>query len=206
MKKHFTDEGLFDFVRQLLPQSESKLMQDHLAECEKCNKLYNIWKAVAKVTSRERHYQPAEPSIRIAKAAYATRRRQSLIPMLAKMIPLVFDSFRDERPAVVRAGQIHAPARLLLHRTRSLAVDLRLEVEGGKRMSIIGQVLRSGQKSPPPAVADVFLIRGDTLLAQTSTNQFGEFQLQCQRQEGLNIYLDISGRPPLGIALPDPDA
>ena len=35
MKTHFTDEGCFDFVRRLLPQAQSVLMQRHLEDgCE----------------------------------------------------------------------------------------------------------------------------------------------------------------------------
>jgi hypothetical protein len=55
-------------------------------------------------------------------------------------------------------------------------------------------------------VADVILTQGATFLARTSTNQFGEFQLQSQYEKNLKLYLDIGGRRPLGIALPDPDS
>jgi hypothetical protein len=121
------------------------------------------------------------------------------------MMPLVFDNFLDNSAAAVRSNQIHAPARRLLHRTRSWAVDLRLESEGAGRTSIAGQILRSGRKSGEAVVADIILTRGDTLLAQTSTNQFGEFQLQSQHEKNLKLYIHIRGRRPLGIVVPDPD-
>jgi hypothetical protein len=52
---------------------------------------------------------------------------------------------------------------------------------------------------------EVILMRGDTLLAQTTSSPFGEFRLECKCQKGLHIYLDILGYRPIGIALPDPD-
>jgi hypothetical protein len=181
-------------------------MQRHLEDgCERCTKLYNVWKTIAEVAGREVFYEPPQPDVRIGKAVYATARRKYVLPVLAKMIPLVFDNYLDSFAAPVRSAQIQAPTRHLLHRTRSWAVDLRLESEGGGQMSVAGQVLRPKQKSAQAVAADVILMQGDTLLAQTSTNEFGEFQLQCKYEKNLNIYLDIPGRQPLGIALPDPN-
>jgi hypothetical protein len=205
MKKHFTDEDCLDFVQRLLQQAQSDLIQQHLDDgCERCNKLHSIWSPVAEVTCRKFHDEPSEPAVRIAKALYANSRWNYLVRPLAKMIPPVFDSFLNNSATAVRSHQIHASERRLLYRTRSWAVDVRLESEEGRRMSVVGQVLRSSQKPVAPVIADVILMQGETLLAQTSTNQFGEFQLQSQHEKNVKIYLHICGRRPLGIALPDP--
>ena len=206
MKRHFTDEDCLDFVRRLLPQAQSDLIRQHLDDgCERCNKLHSIWSLVAEVTGRKFQDEPNEPAVRVAKAFYANSRWNYLVRPLAKMIPPVFDSFLDSSAAAVRSHQIHASARRLLYRTRSWAVDVRLESEDGRRISVVGQVLRSSQKPAAAVIADVILMQGETPLARTSTNQFGEFQLQSQHEKNVNIYLHICGRRPLGIALPDPD-
>jgi hypothetical protein len=205
MKKHITDENCLDFVRQLLPEAQSELIRRHLDEgCERCNKLYSIWSLVANVTGRKFHDEPSEPAIRVAKAFYANSRGNYLVRPLAKMISPIFDSFLDNSAAAVRGPQIQASARRLLHRTRSWAIDLRLETEDGERMSVVGQVSKSSQKSFAAVIADVILMQGDTVLAQTSTNQFGEFELQGPQEKNLKIYLDIRGGRPLGILLPGP--
>lgn len=206
MKKHFTDEECLDFVRGLLPQAQSAFIQHHLnTGCESCNKLHSVWSLVAEVTARKAHDEPPEPSVRVAKASYANWRGNYLLPILAQMMPLVSDNWLGKSVAAVRGLPIHSPARRLLHRTRSWVVDLRLESEGGGKTSIAGQVLRSNRKSSAALVATVILKQGDTLLAQTSTNQFGEFLVQGQPEKNLKLYLDIPGRRPLGIVLPDPD-
>jgi hypothetical protein len=206
MNQHFTDEECLDFVRRLLPQAQSEFMGQHLNDgCEKCNKLLSIWNAVAEVTARKAQDEPTEQAVRLAEASYFNWRAKYLLPVLARMMPLVFDNWLDKSAAAVRAQQIHTPARRLLHRARPWVVDLELEGEGGGRMSIAGQVLRSDRKSGAAVVANVILTQGEELLAQTSTNQFGEFQLQSQRDKNLKLYLDIRGRRPLGIVLPDPD-
>jgi len=207
MKKHFSDEEWINFIRRLLRKSQSDAMQQHLDEgCENCNKVYRIWSTVARLTEREVQHAPNEAVVRVAKSIYETRRQSHLVPLLAQMIPLVFDSFMDQSTAVVRGQQGQSPARRLLHRTRSWAIDLRLEGEEGRRVSIVGQVLKSGPKPAGGMVAGVTLMRGDSLLAQTSTNEFGEFQLSSQRENNLRIYLDLPRRHPLSIALPDLDA
>jgi len=82
MNSHFTDEGCFDLVRRLLPPAQSESMQQHLQDgCQRCNELYNIWKTIAEVTGREVFYEPAEQAVRVAKAVYATRHRQYILPM-----------------------------------------------------------------------------------------------------------------------------
>jgi hypothetical protein len=206
MKTHFTDEDCLDFVRRLLPQAQSELIQQHLEDgCERCNKLHSIWSVVAEVTGRNFQDEPAEPAVRVAKGLYFNWRGNHLVPVLAQMMPLVFDNLLDNSAAAVRGHHIQAPARRLLHRTRSWTVDLRLESAGGGRMSVLGQVLRSSRKPGAAVAAEVILMHGDTLLARTSANQFGEFQLQSQHEKNLKLYLDIRGRRPLGIALPDPE-
>lgn len=203
--KHFSDEFWLDFARRLLPPAQHGLMQRHLDQgCERCKRLCKMWEAVADVIGRESHYQPPEQDVRMVKSVYATSRPTQLVPKLAKIIPLVFDSFLDTSAAAVRGRYIPSPARHLLHQAGPWAVDLRLQGEGGRRMSIAGQVLRSGRKPAEALAVDVILLRGDTLLAETSTNPFGEFHLECQYEKNLNMYLDIPGRQPLGIALPDP--
>jgi hypothetical protein len=182
-------------------------MQQHLDDgCKRCGRLHSVWSVVAQVTAQSFPDEPPEPAVRVAKSFYFAGRANYLVPAMAQMMPLVFDNFIDNSATAVRSHQIHPPARHLLHRTRSWAVDLRLESEGGGRTSIAGQVLRSSGKSGAAVVADVILTQGATFLARTSTNQFGEFQLQSQYEKNLKLYLDIGGRRPLGIALPDPDS
>lgn len=204
--KHFSDETCFDFVRRLLPPAQRATVEQHLDQgCERCDKMRKIWEAVAEVIRREVHYQPAEHNVHLAKALYASSRRTYLIPKLARSIPVVFDSFLDTSGAAVRAPHLPSPARHLLHRTGPWAIDLRLQREGGSRMSLAGQILRSGRKPAKAVVADVILLQGDTIVAETSTNPLGEFHLEYPLQKNLNMYLDIPGRQPLGITLPDPN-
>jgi hypothetical protein len=115
--KHFTDEVWLDFARRLLPSPKMELLRKHLDEgCEACNKLSEIWRAVARIAAREANYEPDESAVRAAKAAYGGTRRTQVVPRYAKMARLLFDSFLD--PAAVATGvrSASSTARQLLHR------------------------------------------------------------------------------------------
>lgn len=206
MKKHFGDEQWLYFVRGALAEGPRDLMLHHLESgCERCNKLCRTWRAVAELAGQVSQFEPAEAAIRIAKASFAPARRTYVVPVMAKMIPAVFDSFLDAGTAGIRGTDIQASVRHLLHQTGSWSVDLRVAAQNNDRMFIAGQVLRSRSGSAP-ITADVILMQGPALLDETSTNQFGEFQLQCSCGKNLCIYVDIAGRQPLGILLPDPES
>jgi hypothetical protein len=204
--KHFTDETWFDFARGVLPSTNVKILQQHLDEgCEECNRICRIWREVVQVVRREADYEPAESAIRVIKAAFPETRLTKLLPGQAKIARLLFDSFRDPATAAFGVRTTSTRARQMLHRAGSWTIDLRLESEAGRRLSVAGQVLRSGPKPASEVSMEVILMSGETLLAQTSTNPFGEFWLECEHQKDLHVYLDVAGCRPVGIALPDPD-
>jgi hypothetical protein len=204
--KHFTDEIWFDYARGVLPLAKAELARRHLDEgCDKCKRMYEIWTSLVQFVQRDTNYEPAEAAVRIAKAGFAEQWRTNLLPRQARMARLLFDSFRDPAVAAFGVRSAVSRARQMLHRTGSWTIDLRLESEGGRTVSVTGQVLRSGRKPAEALSMDVLLMRGDTLVAQTAANQFGEFRLECEYQNDLHVYLDIVGCRPVGIALPDPD-
>ena len=201
--KHFTDEAWLDFARRLLPPEEMRRMQAHLDEgCKKCLELSELWEAVIKVADREWHYEPDEAVVDAVKAAFAGAGWRPLSPVQSRMAILVFDSFVDA-PAVAGIRSISSTARHLLYQVGRWTIDLRLDIESGDRMTIAGQALKPAAKSISASHGDVVLMRGDTVLARASTNQFGEFQLECDCSAGLRINIEVPGQEPISIALPD---
>jgi hypothetical protein len=202
--KHFTDELWFDFARLVLPPEQMELMRRHLEEgCRQCGRLRDLWQAVVTTLNREREYEPAEASLRAAKLAYVDFARLYVLLNRAKMATLAFDSFFPSGAAAVRAGP-HPPfLRHLLHRMGSWTVDLRLENLGGRRRSLIGQVLRSGRRRSDVGITAVMLVRDDKLLARTRPSAFGEFQMQFESEKNLKLYFDTPGRQFYCLVLPD---
>jgi hypothetical protein len=82
-------------------------------------------------------------------------------------------------------------------------IDLRLEREGRDRVSMAGQILRTGEWTGFPSAGTVCIMEGDELLARTSANQFSEFQLQFRIARNLKLYLEIEGERPIVVNLPE---
>jgi len=82
-------------------------------------------------------------------------------------------------------------------------IDLRIEQEAIRRQTrVIGQVLNSEEPARNVADVDIFLLDGERLLARTSVNGSGEFQLEFKDQEGLQLFVDIRDRKIVEILLP----
>jgi len=114
---------------------------------------------------------------------------------IAKLAPhsmedaqLIFDSFRGPLPAGVRSS--HEPGRHLAYRHKNEIVDLLITPEvGSGRVLLAGQVMSGGLGMANNNGLVVLLIDGIKTVARTTTNKFGEFQLESEIIE--DPYLQI---------------
>jgi hypothetical protein len=200
--KHFTDEAWFDFARRLLPPEEMSRMHAHLRSgCEKCLALFKLWDAVSETARRESDYEFYGSAVDAAKARYGERWWKPAPPPGAPMAMLVFDSFADAG-AAVGIRSIFSGPRHLLYRLGPLTVDLCLRDDVGGGTMIAGQVLVTSAGGSSAGRGDVSLMRGETTIARTSTNEFGEFQIGSDGGADLRVRLDILGQQPAIVALP----
>jgi hypothetical protein len=201
MRAHFTDETWADYVRDLSAADDASAIEQHLRnECGACLQSFRFWQALAEYAAGEARIDIPEPNWRISRASYSEWFRRHSLPTRARMARLIFDSLLQPLPAGVRGGA--ASPRRILATLGSWSVDLRLDSSSSRRIHLAGQVLRSG-KGGPPLKAPVVLMSGEALLAETSANEFGEFELQFDQTNGLRLYVEIAARRPMGINLPD---
>jgi hypothetical protein len=185
--KHFSLADWADFARHVGEAEQTAAMQRHLEDgCKKCERLARLWHGVQEAARREAEYEPLQGAVRIVKAAYATRvpkRRKNRISEIAE---LVFDSLQQPLPVGVRSVEV--TARKLLYRRGSLQIDVSLEpLEGAARVSVAGQVLDSQGSHEELGEKIVVMLCGREQLAQTRTNSFGEFQLECESRKSLQL-------------------
>ena len=203
-QKHFTDELWSDYVRGVSPAPDAAAIHQHLeAGCEPCERSFRFWRTVAEIANSEARNEVPEGQMRISQAAYGSWWRGQMLPQRATMARLLFDSLRAPLPAGVR-GQGPSPRRIL-GRAGQWSFDLRFEPSPGKKLFLVGQILGPETAQAHEAGLRVLLMSPDALLAETAANQFGEFQLQLERANGLRIYADVPGRRPIGMSLPDLD-
>lgn len=197
--EHFSERAWTDFVRGF-EGSEHRQIQSHLANgCGDCTAIHASWKRVHTVASREGLYRPPVDATRMAKLEFAARfPAQSDSAVYAK---LTFDTLQKPALAGIRSGA--ATARQMLYETEGLAVDLRFDYSPAlKLIHVTGQIL--DKREPNGAMGNravtVWTPKG-LAVAEARTNDFGEFRLQFESQDGLKLSIQTPGQLPIRIFL-----
>lgn len=190
--KHFGISQWVDFARGIVADGDAQTMRGHLAEgCGDCRDLADFSASLASLCDKMEQVAPPEQLVRTAKAIFpkhapATPRRTMRIP-----VELIYDSFLVPAPAGLRATwQIGWQA---LYRAGDCSLDLRIEPElSSTRAAVIGQI--NNHVAPGDKMADVpvLLKSGRTVVAETRSNRFGEFQMEYEQQPRLHlcVYLE----------------
>jgi hypothetical protein len=192
--KHFSEASWADFARNQVSADERMIMQGHIDEgCKRCQKTLQIWQGVALIAGKEGDFTPPPDAVRVVKSQFA-----AMAPQAKREVRLVFDSILQPVTAGLRGS---LAARQFLYETDDYYIDLRLEPRSSEdRACLVGQVLnRAGQERAAQGVA-VQLKDGKSAIAQTSTNRFGEFQLEMPASTSLSVA--ISRDPHHEIILP----
>jgi hypothetical protein len=202
--KHFTMEAWADFARGVVGKEQESLMQSHLDDgCPRCVSAASLWQRVHATAERQGAAIPPENVVRTVKAMYAARGlAKGHAPQLA-IAQLLFDSFRGPQLAGVRSAGL-APRQLLFgegdHR-----IDLRLEPQvDSEKVSLVGQILDSTNPGKGLEEISVVLLKGRKVLAEASTNRFGEFHLQCDLESRLELRVKLPQGKEVSIALVEP--
>lgn len=185
--KHFSLIDWADFARNVVEGKRKEAMQAHLDKgCRECQEAQATWARVREVARRERSYQPPESATRMAKSLLRLHRR----PSGSSVARLLFDSLNAPAIVGVRATAIHA--RQMLYGIGTYRVDLRMEPQmDSDKVSLVGQVLNAADPVKAGAQVTVALLRGSKVLAESQTNNLGEFQLECSLEGQLHLLLTL---------------
>jgi hypothetical protein len=192
--KHFGDAQWADFARNLISAKERMAMQQHIDDgCKKCSDSLQIWQGVSSIAEAEKSFTPPNDTVRVVKSQFA-----GVATPAGSGVRLVFDSLLQPATAGVRGS---VAARQFLYETDEYYIDLRLEPRpAADRACLVGQVLnRTGRDRAARGVA-VRLQEGKQPLAHTSTNEFGEFQLEFEA--GNSLFVSIGRSETDEIVLP----
>jgi hypothetical protein len=202
--KHPGDEAWLELAYNVCSQEMATVLKQHLdAGCAKCRSIYDLWVAVAQIAARESDYEAPAEVIRALKSALPLRRKAPWLDRLAEAARLLYDSFQEPLPAGVRSS--HSTARLLVYETVGFTIDLRVEVEAEGSQWISGRIASKGQSPEYTTKTGVVVLGADkSLVAQTTANQSGEFQVGFPSEERITAYLELPGGPLIGIKIPSP--
>lgn len=202
--KHFTTEEWADFARNVVGTDKRELMQDHLETgCKQCAGAASIWKRVHEAAQREASYEPPAGALRTVKAMYGVHRRPEISGASTSLGELLFDSMKAPMFAGVRSTAVDV--RQLLYGQGDYRLDLRLEPRvDSDGISIVGQLLNSIDPKAALDAVPVALLRGSKVVAETTTNRFGEFDFDTTLEKNLQLRVSIPQGPEFSVPLVDP--
>jgi hypothetical protein len=197
--RHFSSEQWVDFVRNTLGDKDKVAMDAHLETgCKPCSVALNKWVRVREAAVRERSYHPPENAVREVKSWMVLHGKPSQSPI----IQLLFDSFRAPALAGVRSTAV--AARQMLYAVGEFRIDLKLERKADTgRLFLAGQALISSDPARPAAGIRVVLLQGSKTVKVQETNEFGEFDLECDAGTRLQLRFVLPRGIEFKVPLPD---
>jgi hypothetical protein len=189
---HYAIDQWVDFSRGLLGGENRAQMLAHLdTGCTACAELSEFTSNLTPTCARAAEVRVPDSALRLARAIFPYRasdqqRRGSRIP-----VELMFDSFLVPSPAGLRATwQVGWQG---LYRAGDCSVDLRIEPElKSSRAAVIGQITNHTLPEEDMGNLSVRLVSGKTVIAETLSNRFGEFQLEYEERAQLKLCISLA--------------
>jgi hypothetical protein len=186
---HFEMNDWADFVRGLASLDNRFVMERHLSSgCPSCREIAATLGRVAAVSKEDAEFQVPSHLVHNARAIFALQkpgRSKSLIRIVSQ---LRYDSFEHASPAGVRSRNQFT--RQALYQAENYSLDLRLEHRpGAARVTLVGQVTNQDEPGKPLASVPVFLMVGRKIIGQAIGNSFGEFQVQYEPSQRLQLHV-----------------
>jgi hypothetical protein len=191
--EHFSEQAWADFGRGFSASAKGQGIKAHLASnCLNCKASSRFWGRLQTMALAEREYSAPENLVRLAKLEFAAT--QQLQAEKWSLANVLFDSFSQPLLAGVRSSA--AIARQLIYEAEGLTVDLRFDVvvPSGK-VSAVGQILDSQTPDELLTGAPVVVwTENGQLVATTTANAYGEFQLEFEARDDLRLTARVGGR------------
>jgi hypothetical protein len=190
--KHYGVAEWVDFSRGLVSDEDGLSMRSHLADgCSECEDLASFCDSLNGVRRQMETSVPPEWLVRNAKALFPIHAAAEPQRASRLSVQLIYDSFLAPEPAGLRATwQLGWQA---LYRAGDCSLDLRVEPElASSRAAVIGQISNHVAPGSQMENVPVYLKSGKSVVAETRSNRFGEFQMEYEQQGRLQlcVYLE----------------
>ena len=187
---HYDLGSWTDYARNMLPDEQRAVMQRHLDVCSECHQTVMWLKEVAKLASAE----PKVPAdvVLAAKGVFGGRRpvRERFSSLSRMACRLMYDSFAS--PATAGARSMRQASRHVLYQAGEYHLDLRVERETESRGVVLtGQMASDLPRGETLSGAEVLVQHGTSTVAETVTNDFGEFCLECIPRRDLQLCIPL---------------
>jgi hypothetical protein len=186
-REHFAEDDWVEFARGQGDREHRAQVARHLeAGCAECERTLQLWAALLSVGDQEN----SDGQGNRVRRRFTSDRSEALGERVSAAVALVFDSFRQPQLAAVRGTGL-SPRHLLYKAGR---YTIKLEVEAGAasdRLSIVGQILN--EQHPTGVMRDIAVraLKGSRTLDRTLTNELGEFHLEPDTSDKLQLSIDV---------------
>lgn len=186
---HYTMEALADYVRGLVDDAVRQSMLAHLQRCAACAGDLTILGQVAETMDWDRRVQPRVQLLRRAYALAAHLPQPKPGTLKSLLAGLVFDS--RLQPATAGLRSAGRGVRQMVFDAERYQVHVQWEhAAPGGPVSLIGRVAATADVVLPPGIV-VRAVTASAVAGETTTNQFGEFVLECPWDAGLALHLPV---------------
>ena len=153
------------------------------------------WQKLAKAAAFEANYQPSSETVQVVKAAFATTVFAARHQETRGLIQQLYDSFSHPPPAGIRSAGMRI--RQMLYRAEPYQIDLHIELQQERnRLVVSGQLVDLSHPEMVGRDVRVTLSDGRESVANTVTNQFGEFRGEIENSGDLELsLLPPTGKP-----------
>ncbi len=191
MQRHYDITEWLDHLRGFSAGDRKSALESHRRQCDACNATAAWLSQTLADAAGERSTAVPEHVLHNARAIFALRALDKIHVRSGLLARLVFDSFAQPALQGVRSEQ-RLDVRHLLYDAGAYAIDVRLEHERGTPdVSMIGQIHPAAETDLHVAHIPVELTSNNSVIAQTVSNQFGEFSLKYTPQSGLGLQLGV---------------
>jgi hypothetical protein len=192
MRKHYEIEEWMEFARGTVSGEARIRMKNHLAEgCADCRQTAEFFKKLAIVC---RDMIPDDVPDAVLERARAIRPLSVPRPVEQPIripVELIYDSSLATPAVGLRASE--ETGWRVLYRAGDCSLDLHVEPESrSSRIAIVGQILAENSPETKISHIPVALKSGKTTLVETLSNEFGEFQMECEKRKNMQlcVYLE----------------
>ncbi|HEY1799288.1 MAG TPA: hypothetical protein VGG46_00015 [Terriglobales bacterium] len=198
--QHFSEQTWADFVRKVGTPVTTRSIDAYLAAgCPECKTAFHLWGQMANFAAKERNYAPPENLVRLTKLEFVASR--AVQPEEFSIARLVFDSTLQPLPIGIR-GSV-ASMQHFVYEAEGLNVHLSFERRpNSSTVFATGQVL---DKQAPLCwlgnAAVALWSDSGKVVSIVEANGYGEFQLEFEPQNQLQISIAAVGRKTLRIPL-----
>lgn len=189
--KHYGVGEWVDFARGLTPVAEGEAMGAHLrVGCPECQELADFCAKLHTVCREMSASSVPEWIVRNALAICPAQRAKPRTRAFRLPVELVYDSFLAPAPAGLRTAWQRGWQAL--YRAGDCSLDLRIEPEmHSSRAALIGQISNHALPKNRMEGLPVCVKQGRMVVAETRSNEFGEFQMEYEQRGRLQLCVNL---------------